>query len=182
MKKLMSILLAALLVAACLPALAEARTGTALFPTDENGYPDLGGVTLSIWETWDTSMVDFCKDYNDLKIVQDLAQKFNVNFDFRMAPAGQESENFTLMIASSDLPDIIFELFDRISRIFGAETPFGNLKAINKIEQIFSFFIWIVNTCKALLLLLLAFLACRIKTVRIPVIDKLIDKFAQRAQ
>ena len=80
------------------------------------------------------------------------------------------------------LPDIIFELFDWISRIFGAETPFGNLKAINKIEQVFSFFIWVVNTCKTLLLLLLAFLACRIKTVRIPIIDKLIDKFAQRAQ
>ena len=80
------------------------------------------------------------------------------------------------------LPDIIFELFDRISRIFGAETPFGNLKAINKIEQIFNFFIWIVNTCKAILLLLLAFLACRIKTIRLPLIDKLIDKFAKREQ
>ena len=75
------------------------------------------------------------------------------------------------------LPDIIFELFDRISRIFGADTPFGNLSAINKIEQIFNFFIWIVNTCKALLLLLLAFLACRIKTVNVPIIDNLIDKF-----
>jgi len=109
MKKLLSVLLSLLLIAACVPAMAEGRTGTALFPTDENGYPDLGGVTLSIWETWDTSMVDFCKDYNDLKIVQDLAEKFNVKFDFRMAPAGQESENFTLMIASSDLPDLIFD-------------------------------------------------------------------------
>ena len=80
------------------------------------------------------------------------------------------------------LPDIIFELFDRISRIFGAETPFGNLKAITKIEQIFNFFIWLVNTCKAILLLLLALLACRIKTIRLPLIDKLIDKFAKREQ
>ena len=109
MKKLLSLLLSLMLIAACVPAVAEGHTGTALFPTDENGYPDLGGVTLSIWETWDTSMVDFCKDYNDLKIVQDLSNKFNVKFDFRMAPAGQESENFTLMIASSDLPDIIFD-------------------------------------------------------------------------
>ena len=80
------------------------------------------------------------------------------------------------------IPDILFELFDRISRIFGADTPFGNLKAISKIEQIFNFFSWIVTTCKAILLVLLAVLAVRIKTIQLPLIDGLIDKYAGRKE
>ena len=80
------------------------------------------------------------------------------------------------------LPDIVFELFDRLSRLFGAETPFSSLSAINKIEQFFNFLSWIVTTCKAVLLMLLAFLACRIKTVRLPLVDNLIDKFTKREQ
>ena len=78
------------------------------------------------------------------------------------------------------IPDILFGLFDKISRIFNAETAFNNLKAISKINQVFSFFSWIVTTCKTVLLLLLAFLACRIKTIQIPVVDKLIDKYASK--
>ena len=80
------------------------------------------------------------------------------------------------------LPDIVFELLDRLSRLFGADTPFGSLAAINKIEQFFSFLSWIVNTCKAALLLLLAFLACRSTTVRIPLVDSTIETITKREQ
>ena len=70
------------------------------------------------------------------------------------------------------IPNVLFDLCDRLSRIFGAETYFNNLAAISKINQIFSFLSWIVSTAKLLLLLLLAFLACGIKTIKIPFVDK----------
>ena len=80
------------------------------------------------------------------------------------------------------LPDVLFEFLDRLSRLFGADTSFENLKAIAKIEQFFTFLTWIVNTCKALLLVLLACLACGVKTIKLPVIDKLIDKYALKSE
>ena len=80
------------------------------------------------------------------------------------------------------IPDILFGLFDKISRIFNAETAFNNLKAIVKIDQIFSFLSWIVTTCKSVLLLLLAFLALKVKTIPVPLVDGLIDKYAGSRQ
>ncbi len=82
--------------------------------------------------------------------------------------------NFTIGV----IPDILFELFDKVSRIFGADTPFGSLRAVAKIEQVFDLFSWLVSTGKAILLLLLAILACWIKTVKLPVIDNMIGKYA----
>ncbi|MBQ6076395.1 MAG: hypothetical protein IJK86_09645 [Lachnospiraceae bacterium] len=94
---------------------------------------------------------------------------------------------FLIVLAASVLnfligviPDILFELFDWISRIFGANTPFGSLKAIGKIDQIFNFFSWLVTTGKAILLVALAFLACGIKTIKIPFIENLIEKYASK--
>ena len=94
---------------------------------------------------------------------------------------------FLIVLAASVLnfligviPDILFELFDWISRIFGANTPFGSLKAIGKIDQIFNFFSWLVSTGKAILLVALAFLACGIKTIKIPFIENLIEKYASK--
>ncbi len=75
------------------------------------------------------------------------------------------------------IPDVLFNLFDKISRSFGAETYFNNLKAVSKIDQIFSFMAWLVSICKLLLLLALAFLAVKIKTLPVPFVDKLYDKY-----
>ncbi|MCR5742405.1 MAG: hypothetical protein K6F92_01560 [Lachnospiraceae bacterium] len=80
------------------------------------------------------------------------------------------------------IPDILFDLFDWFSRIFNAETSFNSLGAILKINQIFNFIHWIVNTCEEVFLLLLAFLACGIKTVPVPFVEKLIEKYASKEQ
>ena len=80
------------------------------------------------------------------------------------------------------IPDILFEFIDRLTRLYGASTSFENLKAIMKIEQFFTFLAWLVSTCKAILLVLLACLACGVKTIKLPVIDKLIEKYALKAE
>ena len=87
-----------------------------------------------------------------------------------------------LSVLCTLIPDVLFDFIDKITRIFGAETYFNNLKAVSKINQIFSFLAWIVSTCKLLLLLLLAFLACKIKTLPIPFVDKLYDKYCDNSK
>ena len=105
---------------------------------------------------------------------------FEENYFLRMSAL----KALLIVLASSVLttlinliPDVLFNLINWFTRIFGADTTFNNLKAISKITQIFSFLAWLVSTAKMLLLLLLAFLACRIKTIKLPFVDKLYDKY-----
>lgn len=77
------------------------------------------------------------------------------------------------------IPNILFELFDWVARIFGAKSSFSSLAGAAKFEQICNFLSWIVTTCKTVLMIVLAFMACRIKTIKLPVIDDLINKYAR---
>ena len=85
---------------------------------------------------------------------------------------------FTLLSTLINLiPDVLFDFINWFTRIFDAERTFNNLTAVAKINQIFDFLAWIVSTCRLLLLLLLAFLACRFKTIPVPFVDKLYEKY-----
>lgn len=112
MKKLLSCLLVlAMLVMPLTFACADGETvkGTTLFTCDENGYPDLGGVTLTIWIPMDSSMTEFIETYSDLEVVKELEKRFNVNLEFIHPPVGSTSEGFSTMLADQDYPDMIFD-------------------------------------------------------------------------
>lgn len=47
------------------------------------------------------------KSYSEMYQYQELERIFNVKFAFRHPPIGQENEQFNLMLASGDLPDVI---------------------------------------------------------------------------
>lgn len=83
--------------------------GTTLFPCDENGYPDLGGVTLTIWIPMDSSMTEFIDTYSDLDVIKQLEEKLNVNLEFIHPAVGSEKEGFSTMLASGNYPDMIFD-------------------------------------------------------------------------
>ena len=114
MKKLLSCLLLVAMLATCF-AFASAeetttgRTGTTLFECDENGYPDLGGVTLTIWMPLDSSMTEFIETNSDLKVIQNFEEMLNVNLEFVHPSVGAEQEGFSTMLASGEYPDMIFE-------------------------------------------------------------------------
>lgn len=83
--------------------------GEAKYPRDENGYPDLGGETISIWFAMTTENAGAVStDMGDYEAVKALEEKFNVNFEFIHPPVGQESENFNIMMSDEKLPDMIF--------------------------------------------------------------------------
>lgn len=116
MKKLLSCLLL-LAVMATSFAFASAETtavkGTTLFPCNEKGYPDLGGVTLTIWIPMDASMTEFIDTYSDLQVIKNLEEMFNVNLEFVHPPVGSEKEGFSTMLADQDYPDMIFDSYVR---------------------------------------------------------------------
>ena len=113
MKKLLSCLLLAAMLATCFTfAVAEdttGRTGTTLVPCNEKGYPDLGGVTLTIWMPLDASMTEFIETNSDLKVIQNFEEMLNVNLEFVHPSVGAEKEGFSTMLASGEYPDMIFE-------------------------------------------------------------------------
>ncbi len=117
MKKLLScLLMAAMLLSAFAFACAEeapAVESTTLFPCDENGYPDLGGVTLTIWTPMDSSMTEFITTFSDLQVIKNLEEMLNVNLEFIHPPVGSEQEGFSTMLASGDYPDMIFDGYVR---------------------------------------------------------------------
>lgn len=117
MKKLLScLLMAAMLLSAFAFACAEeapAVKSTTLFPCDENGYPDLGGVTLTIWTPMDSAMTEFITTYSDLQVIKNLEEMLNVNLEFVHPPVGSEQEGFSTMLASGDYPDMIFDGYVR---------------------------------------------------------------------
>ena len=113
MKKLLCIVLAlAMLLSfgsmAAAETTAEPVKSTTLFTCDENGVPDLGGVTLKIWLPMDSDYASFASSYNDFAIVKEMEKLMNVNLEFICPSSDDVATSFSLMISDpSDLPDII---------------------------------------------------------------------------
>ena len=63
------------------------------------------GVTLTIWA--ENRSQGYAKSYNDFEAFQILAEKTGVTLDFKH-PTGSAKEQLGVMLASGDLPDIIY--------------------------------------------------------------------------
>ena len=79
----------------------------AAFPRDENGYPDLQGETITIWYCMTGDVAKECSDIHDFKAVREWEEKFNCTLEFQYPPVGQEKDNFSIMMAGGEWPDII---------------------------------------------------------------------------
>ncbi|CAM3883591.1 ABC transporter substrate-binding protein [Cohnella lubricantis] len=74
-------------------------------PTDYSAYPYKKDVTLDVWVPATSDVPDWNKH-----IVQQQVQKLTgIKVNFISPPVGQEADNFTLMISSGNLPDIIMD-------------------------------------------------------------------------
>lgn len=79
------------------------------------------------------------------------------------------------------IPDI-FGVIDDIMRIFGSSDTFSYMSVPNKINQILGFIKDILGICEKCLMLFLAYKAVRVQTVKVPVVDGLIDKFVPKKE
>lgn len=80
-------------------------------------------ITLTYWKPITTVALQIIESHNDSEIYKEMERRTGIKMDFISPPAGQETEQFNLMISSGDdLPDIIQH---------GPEYPGGPDKAID---------------------------------------------------
>lgn len=64
-------------------------------------------ITLKYWKALGTSQAKIIKDYNENEAYKELEKRTGIHIEFLSPPAGQETEQYKLLIASGDLPDMI---------------------------------------------------------------------------
>lgn len=80
----------------------------AAFQRNEKGYPDLEGATISIWYAMHPDLAKYCSDLHQFTVIQQLEEDFNCTLEIQYPPVGQEQDNFSIMLAGGEWPDIIF--------------------------------------------------------------------------
>ena len=80
-------------------------------------------ITLTYWIPMNSSLAQVEQSYDNTLYYQELQERLNIDIEFQHPPVGQESEQFQLMIASGELPDLI-------DVNWGSSYPGGAAKAI----------------------------------------------------
>lgn len=64
-------------------------------------------MTLSYWVSLDSGASAVVKDYGEIEAMKVKKEKTGIDIKWMHPPVGQESEQFNLMVTSSELPDVI---------------------------------------------------------------------------
>ena len=75
--------------------------------TTSDTYPIETNETLRYWLPISGHVSSLSQSLNDTPLAQDLIEKTGINVEFVHPAIGQETEQFNLMLASKDVPDII---------------------------------------------------------------------------
>lgn len=107
MRKLLALVLALALCAGCMGCIVSASAED----KPEITFPLAEPITLTAWHVSATSDPKLgITTYNDIEAVQAWEKATNVHIEWQIPPSGQEQENFNLMVASGDYPDLIFDV------------------------------------------------------------------------
>ncbi|WP_102410016.1 extracellular solute-binding protein [Beduinella massiliensis] len=68
---------------------------------------DANTPTLTIWCAFENNAAKSVSNYADLPLYQELQKRLGVKLVFQHPPTGMEADQFKLLVASKDLPDII---------------------------------------------------------------------------
>ena len=66
-----------------------------------------GKQKITYWAAINVNAVSVIQNYDELLMYQELEKKFNVDLEFKHPPAGQEVEQFNLLISSRFVQDLI---------------------------------------------------------------------------
>ena len=89
------------------PAANQPATGAAAAATDEPESPFAAAGTITYWVPLHPNAAQIISTWNDNEVFQEMERRTGVHVEFIHPPIGQETEQFNLMIASRDFPDII---------------------------------------------------------------------------
>lgn len=74
----------------------------------ESGKLTQEPVTLTMWTELSQKVSNFITDYNEVKAYQKMEEITGVTIKFQHPPLGEVAQQFNLMIASGDLPDMVY--------------------------------------------------------------------------
>lgn len=69
-------------------------------------------ITLTIWMAVEGGQLDHYANVGESPIAKELMKRTGIQLKFIHPPTGQEKEQFNLMVATQDLPDIVMGYFD----------------------------------------------------------------------
>lgn len=78
-------------------------------PSDYSAYPVNNETPLEIWMPIDAFLSTLVTSLNDFQVYQHIQELTGIKVNFISPVVGQENDQFNLMIAGGDLPDIVVE-------------------------------------------------------------------------
>ena len=88
--------------------------------------------TLSYWCLFENNASKSVDNYANLPMYQELMKRLNTNIVFTHPPTGMDKEQFSLLIASSSLPDIIeYDWYSRYPEGPQAAIDAGGIISLN---------------------------------------------------
>ena len=75
--------------------------------SDKAAVSDGDANTFTYWTSLPASLATHVQSYNEVAMYQYLEEKTGVHIEFIHPAAGQENEQFNLLLASRDFPDMI---------------------------------------------------------------------------
>lgn len=85
----------------------EAASGVIDKVVYDGGYPIETDKTLTYYTRSGTILSEVATDLNETEYAKELIKRTGINIEFKHPPVGQEAEDFNLLLASNDFPDII---------------------------------------------------------------------------
>lgn len=65
-------------------------------------------ITITMWRPNDAKVTASMKGFGDMKLFQELEKRTNIKVEFKHPPLNQQADQFNLMMATNDLPDVIY--------------------------------------------------------------------------
>lgn len=114
MKKQMAVLLAAILAAGMSGCAAKKSSKTELNTDIKFPITD-ADITLTYWMPLNPKVTSFATSFSDVLCYRELQKATGIKLEFQHPSVGQENEQFNLMMASKNLPDLIYYNWSGVS-------------------------------------------------------------------
>ena len=135
MKKTNLFLAGALAASLMLTACGSKKETIQTSKSDLSGYPIKTDTQLTYWSAITGNVSASTSNLGETPFAKELAEKTGVKVKYIHPPLGQENEQFSLLVASNELPDMI--QWDWLTALGGPDASIGD-KVIVKLNDYFS--------------------------------------------
>lgn len=129
MKKFNVFLAGALTVSLMLTGCGSRETGVQTSQSDLSSYPIKTDTELTYWSAITSNVSASTSNLGETPFAKMLAEKTGVKVKYIHPPLGQENEQFSLLVASNELPDMI--QWDWLTALGGPDASIGDKVIVN---------------------------------------------------